>query len=123
MIKDETTKHQGQMHQKETKKCDEVAKLYDKIQIAYADILDNDKSIQKIMCNVLLEDLPEGEFASDFVCIKEDGDYMVRECVFKKKLNLPRTCKLLDASHLYWAKRGVTDWGLIVEKEQGNEEE
>lgn len=106
------------------KKCEEIAKTYDKIQTKYADILDRDENIKSIRVNVVLEDLDEGEFTSDFVCTKTDGDLMVRECVFRKKLSLPRTCKLLDASIQYWAKRGVTDWGIVVEMEgTSNEEE
>lgn len=105
------------------KKCEEIAKTYDKVQTAYALILDKDKNIESIMCNVSLEDLDEGAFTTDFVCKKTDGGYLVRECVFRKKLSLPRTCKLLDASREYWTRRGVTDWAIVVEKENGDEEE
>lgn len=108
---------------KKLKKCEEVARTYDKIQTKFADILDRDESIKSIRVNVVLEDLDEGEFTSDFVCTKTDGDLMVRECVFRKKLSLPRTCKLLDASMQYWARRGVTDWGIVVEKEDFEDEE
>ena len=108
-IKDRCTK-------KKLKKCEEVARTYDKIQTRYADILDKDESIKSIRVNVVLDDLDEGKFTSDFVCTKTDGDLMVRECVFRKKLSLPRTCKLLDASMQYWAKRGVTDWGIVIEE-------
>ena len=105
-------------------KCEEIARTYDKIQTKYADILDRDENIKSIRVNVVLEGLDEGEFTSDFVCTKTDGDLMVRECVFRKKLSLPRTCKLLDVSMQYWAKRGVTDWGIVVEtEEETNEEE
>lgn len=108
---------------KKLKKCEEVARTYDKIQTRYADILDNDESIKSIRVNVVLEDLDEGEFTSDFVCTKTDGDLMVRECVFRKKLSLPRTCKLLDASMQYWNRRGVNDWGIVVEREDFEDEE
>lgn len=108
-IKDRCTK-------KKLKKCEEVARTYDKIQTRYADILDKDESIKSIRVNVVLDDLDEGKFTSDFVCTKTDGDLMVRECVFRKKLSLPRTCKLLDASMQYWARRGVTDWGIVIEE-------
>ena len=105
-------------------KCEEIARTYDKIQTKYADILDRDENIKSIRVNIVLEGLDEGEFTSDFVCTKTDGDLMVRECVFRKKLSLPRTCKLLDASMQYWAKRGVTDWGIVIEMEEEiNEEE
>ena len=86
--------------------------------------LDKDENIKSIQCNVLLEGIEEGEFTTDFLCTKSDGDLMVRECVFRKKLSLPRTCKLLDFSRDYWTKRGVADWGIVIEKEEtANEEE
>ena len=115
-IKDRCTK-------KKIKKCEEVIKTYDKIQTACAELLDKDEAIKSIQCNVLLEGVEEGEFTTDFFCVKTDGDLMVRECVFRKKLSLPRTCKLLDTSHEYWLKRGVTDWGIVVEKEEKESEE
>ena len=104
------------------KKCEEIAKTYDKIQTALSLILDRNENIESIMCNVPMEDVEEGEFTTDFVCRKKDGDYLVRECVFRKKLSLPRTCKLLDISREYWFKRGVTDWAIVTEKERENEE-
>ena len=110
-IKDRCTK-------KKLKKSDEVIRTYDKIQTAYAEILDRDENIQIIQCNVPLENLEEGEFTTDFLCTKSDGDLMVRECVFRKKLSLPRTCKLLDFSRDYWTKRGVADWGIVIEQEE-----
>lgn len=106
----------GRCTKRKLKKCEEIAKTYDKIQTKYADILDRDDTIKSIRVNVVLEGLDEGEFTSDFVCTKTDGDLMVRECVFRKKLSLPRTCKLLDASMQYWARRGVTDWGIVIEE-------
>lgn len=104
-------------------KSDEVVKTFDNIQTAYAQILDKDENIQKIQCNVPLEGIEEGEFTTDFVCVKLDGDLLVRECVFRKKLSLPRTCKLLDVSREYWLKRGVEDWGIVIEKEETADEE
>ena len=105
------------------KKWQEVARTYDKIQTAYADVLDKDKNIEVIKCNVLLENLEDGEFTTDFLCTKTNGDLMVRECVFRKKLSLPRTCKLLDASRKYWARRGITDWAIDVEEGESSDEE
>jgi hypothetical protein len=104
-------------------KSNEVVKTFDNIQTAYAQILDKDENIQKIQCNVPLEGIEEGEFTTDFLCTKSDGDLMVRECVFRKKLSLPRTCKLLDSSREYWLKRGVTDWGIVIEQEETVDEE
>ena len=105
-------------------KSEEVVRTFDNIQTAYAQTLDKDENIKSIQCNVLLEGIEEGEFTTDFLCTKSDGDLMVRECVFRKKLSLPRTCKLLDFSRDYWTKRGVADWGIVIEKEEtANEEE
>ena len=92
----------GRCIKKHLQKADGVVKLYDSIQVAFAEILDIDPTIKKIMVNFYLQDLSEGEFTSDFVCIKVSGDYLVRECVYLKKLTLPRTCRLLDASREYY---------------------
>ena len=83
----------------------------------YADILQNDNDIQEIRCNVLLDGLSEGAYTSDFVCVKANGDLMVRECVFRKFLTKPMTVKLLDASRDYWLNHGVSDWGMVIDEE------
>lgn len=90
-------------------KCTEVCRTYDAIQYAYADLLQKSDEVKEIKCNVLLEGLEVGEYTSDFVCIKTDGDLMVRECVFRKFLTKPLTVKLLDASREYWLRHGVTN--------------
>ena len=101
-------------------KSDEIVKTFDKVQTVYADVLDRDTNVKNIRCNVPLE----GEdYTTDFVCTKQDGDLMVRECLFRSKLGLPRTCKLLDISRLYWLKRDVTDWAIVIEKEKEDEKE
>ncbi len=104
-------------------KCEVVIRTYDNVQTAYAQILDKNENIKSIQCNIPLDGIEEGEFTTDFLCTKADGDLMVRECVFRKKLSLPRTCKLLDVSREHWRKRGVEDWGIVIEEEQGNEQE
>ena len=98
-------------------KCSEVCRTYDAIQYAYADLLQKNDEIKEIRCNVLLDGLDVGEYTSDFVCTKTDGDLMVRECVFRKFLMKPLTVKLLDASREYWIRHGVTDWGLVIDEE------
>lgn len=108
----------GRCEKRLISKCEGVCRTYDAIQSAYADILQADDSISEIRCNVLLDGLPEGEYTSDFVCIKTDGDMMVRECVQRKHLMKPMTVKLLDASREYWLRHGVTDWGLVVDEEK-----
>ena len=57
------------------------------------------------------------EYTSDFVCIKVDDGWMVRECVYRKHLTKLMTIKLLDASRDYWLRHGVTDWGLVIDAE------
>ena len=89
--------YKGRCEKKDLSKCQEVCRTYDAIQSNYADILQNDNDIQEIRCNVLLDGLSEGTYTSDFVCVKADGDLMVRECVFRKFLTKPMTVKLLDA--------------------------
>ena len=107
--------YKGRCEKKDLGKSQEVCRTYDAIQFAYADILQNDNSIQEIRCNVLMDGLAEGSYTSDFVCVKTDGDLMVRECVFRKFLKKPMTVKLLDASRDYWLKHGVSDWGIVID--------
>ncbi len=104
----------GRCEKRVISKCSEVCRTYDAIQYAYADLLQKSDEIKEIRCNVLLD---VGEYTSDFVCTKTDGDLMVRECVFRKFLMKPLTVKLLDASREYWLRHGVTDWGLVIDEE------
>ena len=94
-----------------------MCRTYDPIQSAYADMLATDDAIQEIMCNVPLDGLEVGEYTTDILCVKSDGDLMVRECVFRKHLTKPLTIKLLDASKDYWLRHGVTDWGVVIDEE------
>lgn len=109
--------YKGRCEKKDLSKCQEVCRTYDAIQSNYADILQNDNDIQEIRCNVLLDGLSDGAYTSDFVCVKADGDLMVRECVFRKFLTKPMTVKLLDASRDYWLNHGVSDWGMVIDEE------
>ena len=108
----------GRCQKKIISKCQDVCRTYDAIQTAYADILQNNNNIKEIKCNVLLEGLETGEYTSDFVCVKTDGDLMIRECVFRKFLMKPMTVKLLEISREYWLRRGVIDWGLVIDAEK-----
>lgn len=107
--------YKGRCEKRKLPKCNEVCKTYDAIQYAYADILATCEDVKEIRVNVLLDDLQEGDYTSDFVCTKLNGDLMVRECVFRQHLTKPMTAKLLDASRQYWLRHGVTDWGIVVE--------
>ena len=104
----------GRCEKKLLSKSKEICRTYDLIQGKYAEKLEESPDIQEIRCNVLLEGLEEGEYTSDFVCVKTNGDLMVRECLQRDRLTKPMNAKLLSASRNYWAKRGVTDWGLII---------
>lgn len=102
-------------------KCvDGVARTYNTIESKYAEKLQENPDVKEFRCQVLLEGLEIGEYCSDFVATKVDGDLMVRECVFRKHLTKPMTAKLLDESRNYWIRRGVTDWGIVVDKKKEN---
>ena len=109
--------YKGRCVKKTLKKSKDVCRLYDAIQIAYAEMLDASDEIKEIRCNVSLDESDMDEYMSDFWCIKADGDFMVRECVFRKYLTKPMTIKNLDASREYWIKHGVIDWGLVIDEE------
>lgn len=107
----------GRCEKRTISKCEGVCRTFDPIQYAYADVLQASEDIKEIRCNVTLDGLPDGEYTSDFVCTKTNGDLLVRECVERRFLTKPLTVKLLDASRLYWLRRGVTDWGLVINEE------
>lgn len=106
----------GRCTKKALSKSKEICRTYDPIQGKYAEKLEESPEIQEIRCNVLMEGLEEGEYTSDFVCIKTNGDLMVRECLQRDRLTKPMNVKLLNASRNYWLKRGA-DWGLVVDAE------
>lgn len=110
--------YKGRCEKRTLGKSQEVCRLYDEIQGRYADRLQECDEVKEIRCNVLMDGLSEGEYTSDFVCVKSDGDLMVRECVFRKYLTKPMTVRLLDASRIYWLNHGVSDWGLVIDAEK-----
>lgn len=110
--------YKGRCEKRTLGKSQEVCSLYDEIQGRYADRLQECDEVKEIRCNVLMDGLSEGEYTSDFVCVKSDGDLMVRECVSRKYLTKPMTVRLLDASRIYWLNHGVSDWGLVIDAEK-----
>lgn len=110
--------YKGRCEKRLLNKSKDICRLYDNIQTVYANLLQENENIKEIRCNVLLEGLTEGDYTSDFVCVKTDDVLMVRECVFRKLLLKPMTIKLLDASREYWLNHGVSDWGLVVDEEK-----
>ena len=110
--------YKGKCEKRRVEKCSDVCRTYDAIQAAYVDVLMNCPDVVEFKCNVILDGLEAGDYMTDFVCKKKDGDLMVRECVFRRLLSKPMTVKLLEASRQYWLRRGVTDWGLTIDAEK-----
>ena len=104
----------GRCEKRMLEKCKGVCRTYDSIQYAYADMLESDENVKEFQCNV---ELDTQDYTTDFVCLTADDDIMVRECVFRKYLSKPMTIKLLDISREYWLKRGVNDWGIVINEE------
>ena len=110
--------YKGRCEKRTLGKCRGICKTYDAIQSRYADMLQSDEKVKAFQCNVPLDGLDIGEYTTDFVCTKSNGDLMIRECVFRSHLAKPMTVKLLDASRNYWLRRGVSDWGLVIDAEE-----
>lgn len=110
--------YKGRCERRTFKKSNAVCRLYNKIQVAYADQLEANAEIIEFRCNVPLEGEEAEEYTTDFLCKKADGTYRVRECVWRKQLLWPSVVKLLDISRAYWSKRGVEDWGIVIDKEE-----
>jgi len=108
----------GRCEKRQLAKCNGICRTYDDIQYAYADILSGRDNIEEIRCNVPLDGLELETYTSDFVCLKSDGELMVRECVYRRHIVKPMTLKLLDASREYWLRHGVIDWGIVIDEEQ-----
>lgn len=108
--------YKGRCEKRKLGKRETICKTYDAIQYVYADVLEQDDKVVSIRCNVVLEGLEIGGYMSDFACEKSDGEIMVRECVYQKLLTKPLTMKLLDASRTYWLRRGVKDWGIVIDE-------
>lgn len=107
--------YKGRCVKRTLSKCEGVVRTYSRIQYAYADRLESDGHIRKFLCNVPLKDSGSGDYCSDFVCIRQDGEYAVRECVERDHLMKPQTVRLLDESRNYWMRRGVKDWGIVID--------
>ena len=86
----------------EKKRCDNP--VFGRIMSDLGTFLGKEDSIIEFQCNVMLSGLEAGEYSSDFVCEKQNGDLMVRECVERRFLKKPMTVKLLDASRECWTR-------------------
>lgn len=103
------------------KKMSDACVTYSKVQYAYAMKLDSNDDVAEIRVNVDLDGLkndkyPDRIYTSDFVCIKKNGDIMVRECIERKYVHRPATVQLLDDSRNYWLSHGVSDWGIVIDE-------
>jgi len=107
----------GRCEKRQLNRCEDICRTFDNIQYAYADYLSGNDDIQSFKVNVLPEGLEEGDYTSDFVITRSDGELMVRECVNRNHLTKPLTAKLLDAGRRFWLGHGVSDWGIVVQKE------
>lgn len=107
--------YKGRCEKQTLAKFTSICKTYDPIQTAYARILSQNNDIAEIRCNVLLDGEECQDYMTDFVCVKEDGNMMVRECCHRKYLSKPQTVKLLDLSYQYWLRHGVKDWRIVVD--------
>jgi len=112
--------YKGRCTKKSLSKCKDIVKTYDKVQEVTAAMINADKHIITFQCNVPLDGIDD-EYTTDFLCKKDDGEYCVRECTFRSRLLLPQTVKRLDVSRNYWLRRGITDWAIVVEKENDDE--
>lgn len=107
--------YKGRCEKQTLEKFTTICKTYDPIQSAYANILVKNKDVAKVRCNVPLDGDECGEYMTDFVCKKTDGDLMVRECISRKLLSRPQMAAMMDMSRNYWLRHGVTDWGIVVD--------
>ena len=110
--------YKGRCEKRTISKCEEICRTYDDIQRAYVDVLENRDDIVEIHCNIPLDHLDLGDYTSDFLCVKGNGDRMVRECVYRRLLSRPMTAKMLEASREYWSRHGVTDWGIVIDEQE-----
>ena len=110
--------YKGKCVKKAVSKSKEVCRTYNNIQTSYLDALQKRDDITEIKCNIPLDDSETKDYTTDFLCIKLNGDYMVRDCVFRNLLTKPMTVKLLDLSREYWLKHGVNDWGIVTNAEK-----
>ena len=107
--------YKGRCEKQSLEKLTTICKTYDPIPSAYANILVKNKDVAEVRCNVPLDGDECGEYMTDFVCKKTDGDLMVRECISRKLLSRPQMAAMMDMSRTYWLRHGVTDWGIVVD--------
>ena len=79
-----------------------------------------------ILCNDIPANdlnLPSETYTTDFVLHYDDGHTAVREAVFRSYLSRPSVAEKLELSRRYWQQQGISDWGIIIDKEDTSHEE
>ena len=64
----------GRCTKKKLSKSTDVARLFDKIQIAYADVLEHNNKIKSIRVNVPLDGKDCDRYTSDFLCERQNNE-------------------------------------------------
>ena len=73
--------YKGRCEKRKLTKCDGICKTYDELQYVYANLVNASNDVKSFQVNVYLEGLEEGEYTSDFVITKVDGDLMVIQVI------------------------------------------
>lgn len=107
--------YKGRCEKQSLEKFTTICKTYEPLQTAYAMFLVENKNIAEVRCNVFLDGEKCGEYMTDFVCTKTDGQLIVRECMSRKLLSRPQMAAMMDMSRSYWLEHGVTDWGIVTD--------
>lgn len=111
--------YKGKCIKTASQKSSEVCRTYNDLATAYLQVLEADDEIEEIRCNVLMVGLEIGEYTTDFVCRKTNGDLAVMECVPQRKLlSRPQTVGFLDESRMYWSKLGIRDFRVVIPNEE-----
>ena len=113
------TKTHSKTLKKKLNKCRGVFYAYNDIQFRYGEVLDKRNDIVEIRCNVKLDGFILGDnYTTDFYCIKDNNEIMIRECVYQNSLFKPINIKMLDSSREYWLSKGVKDWGIVLDEQK-----
>ena len=75
--------YKGKCIKRKLSKCKDFCRTFSEIADVYAQKLEESEEILEIRCNVFLDGFEMGEYTSDFVCKRTNGELMVRECVKK----------------------------------------
>lgn len=103
---------------KKLNKCKNIFYAYNELQYKYGNILEEREDVLEFKCNVKINCSLGPDYTTDFYIIKTDGTTVIRECVYRDKLNKPLTAKMLDASRNYWLAAGFKNWGIVINEEK-----